>query len=89
MEWSGILFRHKRFFLKLHSRKWLNGLSSTDLQTNILSEPESTIRVRFAATVKGCGLKIVKGSGCGTHLTAQLLPIPEDPGSNPIIGNFY
>ena len=23
------------------------------------------------------------------HLTARSLPIPEDPGSNPVIGNFY
>ena len=23
------------------------------------------------------------------QLAARLLPIPEDPGSNPVIGNFY
>ena len=34
-------------------------------------------------TLKWCMAVVV------AQLTAQLLPIPEDPGSNPVIGNFY
>ena len=30
-----------------------------------------------------------RGAVVVTQLKARLLPIPEDPGSNPLIGNFY
>ena len=41
-------------------------------------------RASVKTTLKEC----VQGSGCGS-VGRAVASIPEDPGSNPVIGNFY